>query len=204
MAINAPNEGASIAPMLSRRSLLLGSAAAAWAATCVRPARASLSRALSVAELLYQSDHVVVATPGDMTSQWEVVGGTRRMMTYAQVKIESTLDGRPSESSEITVRLLGGTIGGVGQIVLGEAELHRGETAALFVEAVSPGLFSVTAMAQGHYPLVTSDASGVRTLRAHFDHLTKVDPTSAVNVLNGRTLSDVETLIASEMTRRAK
>ncbi len=186
--------------MLSRRALLFGGLAAASWAALAKPARAMIARALTLSELVAQSQHALVATPLDLSSTWESVGGRSRVVTYARVRTEYSIDGRASASPELMVRSLGGVVGHIGQIVPGEAILRRGATAVLFLQAINPDVFCVTAMSQGHYP-VFSDSKGVRRVRANPAAAEVFGPNAAVRLLDQRTLGEVETLVFDAFTR---
>jgi hypothetical protein len=187
--------------MLSRRSILLGSLATAASLAVTGRARASVSVALTLSELVGQSRHALVGTPVDRFSQWETIGRARRIVTYTLVRADYSLDGRPPSTGELMVRTLGGIAGDVGQVVPGEAVLHQGAAAAVFLSEIGKDLFAVTGMAQGHYPLTTD---GVRRLRATATEVLHVAADSAVKLLDGRTVPEVETLIFSELSRGAR
>ena len=144
------------------RSVALASALALPAALGLVPgphpfappeAVAGVSVLLSLEELAAASTHVVVARALDRHSQWEELGGGRRIVTYTRVRVERSIVGAPG--SEIVVRTLGGAVDGIGQSVSGEAQLALGKPALLFV-AQGEGALVVAGMAQGHYPIVES------------------------------------------------
>lgn len=192
---------ASLSPMLSRRSLLLGSLFATVGVSAAGRAVASVSRALTLNELVQGSRHALVGTPVDLFAQWETYGKHRRIITYTMIRTEYSFDGRPPATREVLVRTLGGIVDGIGQIVPGEAVLRRGATSALFLVDVSKDLFEVTGMAQGHYPLV-ADAQGMRRLSASHGALeVATDASSAVKRLDGRSVEEVETLVYAELGR---
>jgi hypothetical protein len=189
--------------MFSRRTLLVGSLLAAAGAALTRRSEASVSRPLSLAELVKSSRHAVVATPVDLFAQWDSLGDHRRIITYTMVRTEYSLDGRPPATRELLVRTLGGIVDGIGQIVPGEAVLRRGTTAAIFLTDVAKDLFAVTGMAQGHYPLVT-DAQGIRRLVAsHGAVEMPATAAAAVKRLDGQSVEDVEKLIYAELAGAA-
>jgi hypothetical protein len=167
----------------------------------VRPARGSVFRAISLGELVWTSNHAFVGTPIDTFSRWELVGRHSRVVTYTVVRTEYSFDGRPPDP-EVTVRSLGGIVDGVGQLVPGEAVLHRGATAALFVSEMAPAIFCVTAMAQGHYPLVVG-AGNVRRLTATPMARETLGGAghSAVERLDRSTLQEAEHLVLGELFR---
>src|SRR5260221_5854427 len=101
------------------------------------------------------------------------------------------------------VRILGGRVDDIGQVVPGEAPLRRNATAALFVEELARDLFVVTAMAQGHYPIV-ADLRGDRRLYANLSSLATVTPDAAVVRLDKRTVLEVEGLVYEEVVRGAR
>ena len=57
-----------------------------------RPARASLSRAVALEELVGRSQHVFLGEPLDTTSVWEQVGQRKHIVTYTRVR---ALEGWP-------------------------------------------------------------------------------------------------------------
>ncbi len=187
--------------MLSRRSLLVGGLAALTLGRA-RPAHATLVLPITLRELVSESQHAVVGTPGASTSRWESIGGNERIVTYTPLHVEHALDGT-SPDSELMVRTLGGRVGDIGQVVAGEAPLLKNVTAAFFVEPVASDVFGVTAMAQGHYPIL-ADVQGARRLRAHPIAFTRPTPDAAVLRLDGRTVSEVEGLVYQEVARGAR
>jgi hypothetical protein len=136
---------------------LLGAGSAVLAGT--DPAAASVARAITMSALVKRSKTVVLGTPLAAYSEWQTVGDARRIVTVTRVRIDEHVARSKPDSSEIMVRTLGGRVGQLGQLVHGEAELRTDQTAMLFVYEADGGLSSVTAMAQGHYPLLV-DAHG--------------------------------------------
>ena len=187
--------------MLSRRFFVAGGLSAIVLASA-RPAHATLVRAITLTELVGLSQHAVVATPTSSSSRWETIGDRERIVTYTPVRVEYVLDGS-SPPNEIMVRTLGGRVGDLGQLVPGEAPLRKDVTAALFLESVATDVFGVTAMAQGHYPIAL-DQNGTRRLRAHRVDFVKLTTDAAIVRLDGRTVSEVETLVYREVARGAR
>jgi hypothetical protein len=189
--------------MLNRRSLLVGLSAAA-ACAAVRPARATTARALSLFELVRQSQARVVATAVDKSSTWEVVGGRKRIVTYTVLRVDGALDDRSPDTGDLAVRTLGGQVAGVGQIVHGEPALAVGERAGIFLEALGTNVFAVTAMAQGHYPVIPEAGGALRlTMSPRLPALVRTGD-AAVLQLHGLTVTDARTLIAKELARGAR
>jgi hypothetical protein len=189
--------------MFTRRRFLGGLAAAS--ALWSLPARASIARAASLAALVQASRHVVYGASVDAFAQWEQVGPRKCIVTYSVFRVDHPLDGRAPRGSEVTIRTLGGTVGDLGQVFSGEAVVALHERAAVFLrDAGSPDVFSVTAMAQGYYP-VAEDAKGVARLRAAFEAVMLVGETdAAMHRLHGCSLAEAETMIARELGARAR
>jgi hypothetical protein len=136
-----------------------GAVGAIW----TRPARASLSRAVPLAELVGRSQHVMVGEPLDAYSVWERLGERKHIVTYTRVRAVELLAGADPKADELLVRTLGGRVGELGELVHGEAMLTLGARGVLFVMPAGSAL-GITAMAQGHYPLMR-DGAGIERLR---------------------------------------
>jgi hypothetical protein len=109
--------------------------------------------------------------------------------------------------SEIWVRTLGGVVDKIGQAVSGEAQIAPGSRSLLFLAQGSGGVV-VTAMGQGHYPIVTDD-KGVARLGVSPDRgmlIPKGGPViSAQEELVGRKLDDgIAPVVASNKARDEK
>lgn len=191
--------------MLTRRSLLLWAGAVGGSVMAgARIAEASLSKGLSLSELVHSSRFALLATPVAAASRWEKVGRSSRIVTYSTVRVEGPLDGRNPPGTQFQVRTLGGIVDDIGQVVAGEAPLQRGAASALFLQDLGNQAFVVTGMAQGYYP-VTADGRGVKRLRAATAARDVIaDAQSAVRRLDGVTLLELQDLIARELGRGAK
>jgi hypothetical protein len=165
------------------------------------PATASTFRPIPLSRLLQKSPVVVVATPVSHNAHWAVIGSTRRVVTDSTLEVAWSLRGEDCAGKDIVVRTLGGTVGGVGQIVYGEARLTLGQSSVLFLVPGQDGVYSVMGMAQGQYPLEPADA-GDWTLKPSLGLDGVLDSQrSAVATLNGRRLSDIPALIAKELAQ---
>jgi hypothetical protein len=123
----------------------------------IRPAAASVAVLISLDQLVNASTYIVVATAGEKYSLWEDSPSGRRIVTYTKLSVERSVVG--AAGAEIWVRSLGGAVGGIGQSVSGEAEIATGSRSLLFLTKTNSAVV-VTAMAQGHYPVVPADAKG--------------------------------------------
>jgi hypothetical protein len=121
----------------------------------VRPTQASVSLLISLDDLVTASSAVVVATAGEKTSLWEDWPSGRRIVTYTKLTVERAVVGSPG--AEVWVRTLGGAVGNIGQVVSGEAQIAPGSRSLLFL-AKADNAMIVTAMAQGHFPILAADA----------------------------------------------
>ncbi|HEY4119906.1 MAG TPA: hypothetical protein VGM56_18695 [Byssovorax sp.] len=113
-------------------------------------AEASVSRLLSLDELVAGATHVVVATPMERKAVWEEIGGSKRIVTYTRIDVARTVLG--SAHGSVWVRTLGGAVGNVGQSVAGEAKLTIGQQAVIFLFDAA-GVTVVSGRAQGHFPV---------------------------------------------------
>ncbi len=192
--------------MLSRRHFLasaaLGTAAATlpWAA---RPAHASVSRALTLEQLAKASHACVAGTPVHSESHWETIGGHRRIVTETRLLVEEVVGGE-LEDTEIMVQTLGGQVGDIGQIVHGEAVLIRNRRAIVFLSARGR-VSSVTAMAQGHYPVRIDDEGVARlALSPRLGRLVGSKDSSAAVRLRDRELSNARSLITTTWAEKLR
>jgi hypothetical protein len=153
---------------------------------------------VSVRELLQRSRHALLVTPTDIQARWETAYGSRRIVTYTRVVVGQALDGRSVSESEMMIRTLGGKVGHLGQVVHGEARLQLDKSSALFVDLDAEHVWRVTAMAQGHYPLRADSAGISRLVRSPDLPELKLDAAAAVHLLPGRTVLEVERLLAEQ------
>ena len=161
-----------------------------------KAAAATTARAVSLQDLVQRSSRIVRSTPLESFARSEAIAGTRHIVTYSRLRVEESIQGDATES-EILVRTLGGTLGAVGEIVHGEAELALNQPCLVFLRKDSEGVELVTAMAQGHYPL-TLDSRGAPRLRAsrNLPHLLHgAAAVSAVEQLDGLGVSEARSLI---------
>jgi hypothetical protein len=158
------------------------------------PAFASVARAISTSALVKRSRSVVVAVPLSAYSEWAEVGDTRRIVTVTRVRIDEHVARSKPESSEALVRTLGGRVGKIGQVVHGEAELRPNEPCMLFLHEDSGDLSTVTAMAQGHYPLLV-DARGKTLRRSPGLSKLVMAPDAAVERLSGQSFETAARIV---------
>ena len=166
-------------------------ASLAWA----KAAHATTARAVSLPDLVQRSSRIARSLPLDSFARSEDIGGTRHIVTYTRLRLDEVIHGAANEP-EILVRTLGGTVGDLGEIVHGEAELALNQACVVFLQTDSNGVELVTAMAQGHYPL--SDDSGSARLHASRNMprlLRGANASAAVEQLDGLRFGDARALI---------
>ena len=183
---------------MRRRVVLSGLGAFATMLTLPGAAQASLARAVSLAELVKASSHVLHGLPLEASSHWETLGEQRRIVTYTRVRADETVAGDSPPSAEVMVRTLGGQVGDIGQVVHGEALLRIHEACLLFLHTNTDPSERVVAMAQGHYPILT-DSAGVRRLGSspNLPHLLG-NAQSAVHALVGLSLERATGLVRAQ------
>jgi hypothetical protein len=160
-----------------------------------RRSNATTARAVRLHDVVARSTRIVRGTPLDNFARAEEIGETHHIVTYTRLRVDELMQGGPKEP-EILVRTLGGRLDKLAELVHGEAELVPGEQCLLFVQASPEGFDQVTAMAQGHYPML-DDESGTTRLRASYNMPHLIDEAgSAVAQLVGARLSDARDLIA--------
>ena len=187
---------------MRRRAFLLASTLAIPSLLVLSPrAEALTARLLTLDELVEQSTYVVVGTAGEHRSLWEDMPTGRRIVTYTRVAVERAVVGAPG--SELWVRTLGGAVDKIGQAVPGEAQLTTGQRSLLFLYQGKSAVV-VTAMSQGHFPIVADD-KGVDRLASSPELgmlVARLGPSiSARDVLLGAAVEDAAVTI--QRTRKA-
>jgi hypothetical protein len=107
-------------------------------------ARSSMAIAASLDQLCARSTTVVLARPAERRSEWR----DDRIVSFVRVRVASTIAG-PAQGDEVWVRVRGGVVGDIGQVVEGEPLLPVGRDEVLFLRASDAGLYTVAERAQG-------------------------------------------------------
>jgi hypothetical protein len=173
---------------LERREFLLAAVGIA-SFFAAGTAEASVARSVSLKELVQRSRSVVVATPLGASANWERLGGSRRIVTYTRVRVDQLVRGSDPGSSELIVRTLGGSVGKIGQLVEGQAELRPGQSSLLFTLELERDLYGITALAQGEYRVVPEAAGRVLRPSRLLPKLVGGND-SALQRLTGKSLAD--------------
>src|SRR5436309_387490 len=98
-------------------------AGAALATTVIPP---SFDELVSRAEMIFQGRVT------DVRSEWTGEGAQRHIMSYVTLKVEDAIKGNPG--STVTLRMLGGTVGGETMEVADAPKFKVGDRDILFVE----------------------------------------------------------------------
>jgi hypothetical protein len=162
--------GATLSPMRMKRvrailtcSLVaLGGAAVAGLAL-ERDAHASIAITVLFDELVRDSSGAALVTPMEQRAVWE----NGRIFTFTRVHVDRAIAG--TIDSDPWVRTMGGVVGKVGQLVDGEPVLTVGRPGLLFMQPLSeegPGVYIVTARAQGQFPVVVDAQNTQRFVRS--------------------------------------
>lgn len=120
-------------------------------AALASPARATISQALSLGELVDQADHVVLATCVDARASRD---GRRRIVTDFTLQVEESMKGGAQAGASLTMRRLGGAIGDIGMRIEGEPHLEVGRRYLVFLRTMSDGrTLRPVGMSQGVMPV---------------------------------------------------
>ena len=185
-----------VAESLKRREFLLGTAALA-SFLASGTAEASVARSVTLKELVQRSRSVVIATPLGATSSWERLAGSRRIVTYTRVRVDQLVRGSDPDSSELVVRTLGGSVGKIGQLVEGQAELRAGQSSLLFTLELERDVYGVTALAQGEFRVVPESAGRILRPSRLLPKLVGGND-SALQRLSGKPLADALGIVRAE------
>jgi hypothetical protein len=99
----------------------------------------------------------------DLVDQAQAIFLGRCIYTYITISPQTTLKGDIAPQ-EITIRQLGGEVGGIGMHVEGASIFEEGEEALLFLKTGRKGFHRVLGLNQGKFSIETDEASGRRIL----------------------------------------
>lgn len=186
---------------MQRRTFIKAFGLGASAGLLSGQAHATLVRGLKLKELVGRSHHVVVLQALDAQSHFQQLGGRQVVVTDTRVRIEDTLAQTAPRERELLVRTLGGQVGGMGQLVLGQPVISWTAPDVAFLKLGADGAHWFVGMAQGHYPLRSGDTRELE-LRAS-SNLPEIRDFSgsAVQTLAGKSLRIARGLV-QEAARR--
>jgi len=115
---------------------------------------------MDFSSLAREADAIVVGTVTSVDGEWDP--SLSFVRSNVTVQVERTLRG--PEDDTITLRTLGGFVGGVGQKAEGAAEFNVGERVLVFLTHWEDGTPKVLGYAQGKSRIVRDDLGGERLL----------------------------------------
>jgi hypothetical protein len=121
-------------------------AVAASVAAAIPVARASIVRAMDLADLTAAAERVVVADVAKVESQWDK--DHRRIYTTVEIRVQESWKGTTPSDGTIVFHQPGGSVGEIEMSVVGMPRFSVGEKAVLFLEHAR-----VVGLAQGKRPL---------------------------------------------------
>lgn len=137
---------------------------------------ATVLKKMNTKELTNRANAIVVGKVKSILSQWGDDG--TKIYTCITVSVEKCVKGT-IPSSEITIRQLGGEVGGIGLKVVGAPEYTEGEDILAFLEgerlqnrqlSTKPNdYFQCVGMAQGKYTIKTDESTRRRILVREID-----------------------------------
>jgi hypothetical protein len=177
-----------------RRSVLglLGGSAAA--ALLPKSAQATLVIGLTLEQLVDRSAHIVVVSALEASSFYSTIGGRRCIVTETRVQVQDVLGRRAPADQVLSVRTLGGKVGGMGELVLGQASFSSAAPDVAFLKRGADGAHWFVGMAQGHYPLHREGAELSLRPSSNLPEIREFS-TSAVRALSGQRLGLARGLI---------
>lgn len=155
--------------MTVAKSLRMGSVAWIVAALLAVPAGATTLARVGLAELVAENSTIVVGQVMDVFSYWNDEGTF--ILTDVRLATSETLKGRV-RNGEVTVTLMGGTVGGTTALIVGGAQLFEGGQYVLFLNREElPGRRAVTVRdhVQGVFQ-VFEGAGGLRAVSQANSH----------------------------------
>lgn len=136
---------------------------------CVNAAATTIEK-LSVEKMADLAKTIVRAKCVSNSAQWD--GGD--IWTLTSFEVTETWKG--SATSQITVRLLGGTVGSLTLTVSGVPRFRAGEDVTLFLEPTKRGDLTVVSWQQGTFRIVRDPRTGLEIVRQDTAAFETFDP----------------------------
>jgi hypothetical protein len=122
---------------------------------------ATQTRKLSLEELAKKSELIVTGRVIDKQSEWNKE--KTRIYTRVTISVDEYHKGESSENA-ITVTLLGGEVGDVGELYTGTARFEKDEDVVLFLRKDLKGNLRVAGSNQGKYGIRTDEVTGKKMI----------------------------------------
>lgn len=126
------------------------------------PALGTVVKHLDFKGLEEHADIVILGTVVGAQSEWTVDGNT--IVTLTRIWVERGLKGHAG-ATDITVQVLGGTVGSYTVRVPGAPSFQPGERVLLFLERRADGSYGVVSLAQGSFKVERDPATGLEMVR---------------------------------------
>src|SRR5438270_9188947 len=108
-------------------------------------------------ELVSRAQMIFQGSVTDVRSEWTGEGAQRHIMSYVTLKVEDAIKGNPG--STVTLRMLGGTVGGETMEVADAPKFKVGDRDILFVENNGTQFVPLVGIMHGRFH-VQADATG--------------------------------------------
>jgi hypothetical protein len=128
--------------------------------TCLLAACTALATTVippSFDELVSRAEMIFQGSVTDVRSEWTGEGAQRHIMSYVTLKVEDAIKGKPGAT--VTLRMLGGTVGGETMEVTDAPKFKVGDRDILFVENNGTQFVPLVGIMHGRFR-VKKDASG--------------------------------------------
>src|SRR5689334_3466542 len=128
--------------------------------TCLLAAFTALATTVippSFDELVSRAEMIFQGSVTDVRSEWTGEGAQRHIMSYVTLKVEDAIKGNPG--STVTLRMLGGTVGGETMEVTDAPKFKVGDRDILFVENNGTQFVPLVGIMHGRFR-VQKDAAG--------------------------------------------
>jgi hypothetical protein len=130
---------------------------AATALFSATPCQATTLERMSLAKMVHTAPLIVRARCLANSRDWD----SGEIWTFTNFAIEEAWKGAPpGAAAQLTVRLLGGSVGNLTSTVSGVPRFHPGEEVILFLEPTPRGDFSIVGWLQGTFRIVRDARSG--------------------------------------------
>ncbi len=129
-------------------ALIIAASCAASGTTVIPP---------SFDELVSRAETIVQGTVTEVRSEWAGEGAQRHIVSYVTLRVEDTFKGNPGK--QITLRMLGGTVGAETMEVADAPRFKAGDRDVLFVENNGTQFVPLVGIMHGRYR-VQKDQAG--------------------------------------------
>jgi hypothetical protein len=128
--------------------------AAAAALLIAGSAAATTVIKMDLPQLVQESDAIVQGHVSQVYPQWDAA--KKMIFTFVFVNVVDPVKG--DQRSAVTVRQLGGAIGGLNMSVVGMPKFAQGDDVLLFLKNNNDGTYNVVGLGQGKYTIANSVA----------------------------------------------